>query len=138
MIDLDRFKGEWRRNILLWGWTGLYFIWQSLQFNPNMRYQLPIYPLLAMMAAWVVFDWARPGLSSLKRLNWRKILATTAGVVILLLTFGWAFAFTGIYLRPETRIAASRWIFQNVPGPIDLQIQIPAGTTYQQPLPFQV
>ena len=43
-------KGEWR-HALLWGWTAIYFFWQSLQFNPTMRYQLPIYPLLAMMAA---------------------------------------------------------------------------------------
>ena len=48
-------KGEWR-HALLWGWTAFYFIWQSLQFNPTMRYQLPIYPLLAMMAAWFVFS----------------------------------------------------------------------------------
>ena len=48
-------KGEWR-HALLWGWTAVYFLWQSLQFNPTMRYQLPIYPLLAMMAAWFVFE----------------------------------------------------------------------------------
>ncbi|MBE3066310.1 MAG: glycosyltransferase family 39 protein, partial [Chloroflexi bacterium] len=62
-------KGEWRQHILLWSWTAVYFLWQSLQYNPTMRYQLPIYPLLAMMAAWAVFDWARPRLSELKRLN---------------------------------------------------------------------
>ncbi len=104
-----------------------------------MRYQLPIYPLLAMIAAWAVFDWARPRLPALKlkRLNWPAILAGTVGIVVLLLTFGWAYAFSRIYLRPETRVAASRWIYQNVPGPIDLQIQTAAKTTYQQPLPFQ-
>jgi YYY domain-containing protein len=130
-------RGEWHKHILLWSWTAIYFIWQSLQYNPNMRYQLPIYPLLAMMAAWAVYDWARPRLSGLKRLNWRAILAGTAGVVVLVLTFCWAYAFSRIYLRPETRIAASQWIFQNVPGPIDLQIKTPAGTPYEQPLPFQ-
>ncbi|HEY5158162.1 MAG TPA: glycosyltransferase family 39 protein, partial [Anaerolineales bacterium] len=129
--------GEWRQHIVFWSWTAIYFTWQSLQYNPNMRYQLPVYPFLAMMAAWVVFDWGRPRLSTLKRLNWRKILAATVGVVVLLLTCVWALAFTSIYLRPETRVAASRWIYQNVPGPIELQIQTTAGTTYQQPLPFQ-
>jgi YYY domain-containing protein len=130
-------KGEWRQHIVLWSWTAIYFIWQSLQYNPNMRYQLPIYPLLAMMAAWAVFDWARPRLSGLKQLNWRVILAGTAGGTVLVLTFGWAYAFSRIYLRPETRVAASEWIFQNVPGPINLQVQTPGGTAYQQPLPFQ-
>ncbi len=130
------FKGEWNKHILLWSWTGLYFVWQSLQYNPNMRYQLPIYPLLAMMAAWAVFDWARPRLPGLKRLNWPVILAGTVGGIVLVLTFAWAYAFSRIYLRPETRVAASKWIYQNVPGPLDLQIKTPAGTTYQQPLPF--
>jgi len=37
-------KGEWRKHIVLWSWTAIYFVWQSFQYNPNMRYQLPIYP----------------------------------------------------------------------------------------------
>ncbi len=130
-------KGEWRKHIVLWSWTAIYFVWQSLQYNPNMRYQLPVYPLLAMMAAWAVYDWARPSLSGFKRLNWRAILAGTVGGTVLVLTFAWAYAFIRIYLRPETRVAASQWIYQNVPGPINLQIQTPGGTVYEQPLPFQ-
>jgi YYY domain-containing protein len=130
-------KGEWRKHIVLWSWTAIYFFWQSLQYNPNMRYQLPIYPLLAMMAAWVVYDWARPRLSGLKRINWRAVLAGTAGCTVLVLTFAWAYAFSRIYLKPETRVAASEWIYQNVPGPINLQIKTPTGTTQRQLLPFQ-
>lgn len=129
-------KGEWQQHILLWSWTAIYFIWQSFQYNPTMRYQLPVYPLLAMMAAWGLFDWARPRLSQLKRLNWRFILTATVGVLVLAGTAAYAYAFSRIYLRPETRIAASDWIFQNVPGPINLEIQIANGTTTQQPLPF--
>src|SRR3990172_1869084 len=53
-------RGEWRRHFLLWIWTAFYFGWQSLAFNPTMRYQLPVYPLLCMLAAWLVFDlWER-------------------------------------------------------------------------------
>jgi YYY domain-containing protein len=130
-------KGEWRKHILLWSWTALYFGWQSLQYNPNMRYQLPIYPLLAMMAAWAVYEWAGRPLAGLRRLNWRAILAGTAGCIVLVLTFAWAYAFSRIYLRPETRVAASEWIYQNVPGPINLQIQTPAGIVHRQLLPFQ-
>jgi YYY domain-containing protein len=129
-------KGEWRQHLLLWSWTAVYFIWQSLQYNPTMRYQLPVYPLLAMMAAWVVYDWARPRLSELKRLNWRAILSATVGVLVLAATAAYAFAFSRIYVRPETRITASNWIYQNVPGPINLQIQPANGPVYQQPLPF--
>ncbi|RME87196.1 MAG: phospholipid carrier-dependent glycosyltransferase, partial [Anaerolineae bacterium] len=123
-------KGDRHRHALLWGWTALYFLWQSLQFNPTMRYQLPIYPLLAMMAAWGVFALAR----------WKdgrlKPLAALLGGLVLVLTAAWAFAFTRIYTRPHTRVAASRWIYQNVPGALNLLIRTPEGERYQQPLPF--
>ena len=128
-------KGEWR-HALLWGWTAAYFIWQSLQFNPTMRYQLPIYPLLAMMAAWVVFELAGLNVRTFKRFNIPKILASVAGLAVIALTAVWAFAFHSIYLRDEPRIAASRWIYQNVPGPINVQIQKLGDETYNQPLPF--
>jgi YYY domain-containing protein len=129
-------KGEWR-HALLWGWTAAYFLWQSLQFNPTMRYQLPIYPLLAMMAAWFVFELARLNVRTFKRLNLSRILAGVLGISVVALTAIWAFAFHSIYLRDEPRIAASRWIYQNIPGPINVQIQT-GGSTYNQPLPFQI
>jgi YYY domain-containing protein len=128
-------KGEWQ-HALLWGWTAAYFLWQSMQFNPTMRYQLPIYPLLAMMAAWFVFELAGVNVETLKRFNLRTILASTLGITVVILTAAWAFAFHSIYIRDEPRIAASRWIFQNVPGPINLKIQQADASTYNQPLPF--
>lgn len=137
-------KGEWRLHVLLWGWTGAYFLWQSLQFNPTMRYQLPVYPLLAMMAAWLVFHlWElrkqKPlaGSKLEKSVRWLLPYAgAVSGVLVLAATVAWAVAFTGIYVRMETRLAASRWIFQNLPGPINLPIEKPDGTIYNQPLPF--
>lgn len=132
-------KGEWR-HALLWGWTAVYFIWQSLQFNPTMRYQLPIYPLLAMMAAWVVFEVSGIQVSGDRWAGVRKYakyVIGVAGVVVVVLTAIWAFAFQTIYVRDEPRVAASRWIFQNVPGPINLQIQ-DDDSTYNQPLYFPI
>ncbi len=128
-------KGEWR-HALLWGWTALYFVWQSLQFNPTMRYQLPIYPLLEMMAAWLVFEAAN--VRTFKRLNVRTFVAALISIVVIALTAVWAFAFHSIYIRPEPRMAASHWIFQNIPGPINAEINTGGdGTTiYNQPLPF--
>jgi YYY domain-containing protein len=131
------FKGEWR-HALLWGWTALYFLWQSMQFNPTMRYQLPIYPLLCMMAAWVIFEVAGLKVRRFERSKVPALLAGLLGVTVVLLTAAWAFAFHSIYIRPEPRIAASRWIFQNIPGPINLKIETGQDGTapYNQPLPF--
>jgi YYY domain-containing protein len=125
------FKGEYR-HLLLWGWTAFYFTWQSLQFNPTMRYQLPIYPLLCMMAAWVLFE--IPQLTTdRRRQTIIRGLSSIVALIVLALTAAWAFAFQSIYLRDEPRMAASRWMFQNVPSAVNLTIETENGK-FNQPL----
>jgi YYY domain-containing protein len=136
--------GEWKEHILLWGWTVAYFVWQSTQWNPTMRYQLPIYPLLALMAAWFIFngprflksrsaaplpDGVKPAPSMIVRGAYFGLAA-----LVLAATFAWAFAFTRIYTREHSRVQATHWIYQNVPGPYNLKIQQADGTTYTQPM----
>src|SRR6185436_20317151 len=72
-----------------------------------------------------------------KRFNLATVFVSILAVTVIVLTAIWAFAFHSIYLRPEPRIAASRWIYQNIPGPINVQIQT-GGSTYNQPMPFQI
>jgi YYY domain-containing protein len=127
-------KGEWK-HALLWGWTALYFGWQSMAFNPTMRYQLPIYPLLCMMAAWAIFELAGFKVGKLAGSNLLKIVAGLLGITVLVSTFAWAYAFTRIYTRPHTRVAATRWIYQNLPGPITVKLETASGLI-QQPLSF--
>jgi YYY domain-containing protein len=125
-------NGEWRSHLLLWGWTAFYFAWQSLQFNPTMRYQMPIYPTLAIIAAWAVVRlWKSPP----SRVRFHKPLSLFLGISVLGATFAWAYAFSQIYIRPFTRVEASRWIFENIPGPINLPLQTGDGV-YNQMLPF--
>lgn len=128
-------KGEWR-HALLWGWTAAYFLWQSFQFNPTMRYQLPIYPLLAMMAAWFVFE--QLPIANYKLRTSYNVLRISIAVIVIGLTAAWAFAFHSIYIRDEPRIAASHWIYENVPGPINLYIETVEGVVYNQPLAIQL
>lgn len=53
---------------------------------------------------------------------------------MLVASLAWAFAFTRIYTQPHPRVEASRWIFQNIPGPINLRGQS-GGRDFNQPLP---
>lgn len=122
-------KGNYH-HLLLWGWTALYFGWQSLQFNPTMRYQLPIYPLLAMMAAWVLFEIPKLTEDRRRQTIVRGLLSVVA-LIVLTLTAVWAFAFHSIYLRDEPRMAASRWMFQNVPAAVNLSIETGEGKLNQ-------
>jgi YYY domain-containing protein len=120
--------------LLVWGWTAVYFTWQSLAWNPTMRYQLPVYPTLAILAAWGLNEfWTHPPLRFQRSKAWRIGLAALGGLA-LLLTLAWAYAFTGIYTRPETRVAASRWIFQNEAAPVTLEGD-PTGVVKPQATP---
>ncbi|MFC2063734.1 DUF2298 domain-containing protein [Chloroflexota bacterium] len=139
------FKGEWRRHLLLWAWTAGYFIWQSLQYNPTMRYQLPVYPLLALMASWLLVTlWQKKDSRKVQKKQGRKLVlvrrisSLVLGLLVLAATTVWAVGFSGIYSREEPRMAASNWIFENIPGPITLQIHTDQGGDIQQPLPVMM
>jgi YYY domain-containing protein len=130
------FRGEWRKHSLLWAWTGIYFVWQSLQWNSTMRYQLPIYPILAIIAAWLIIHlWDKAKTSETIGSRVSRFSIFLLGFTVLVSTLVWAYAFTRIYTRPHTRVKASRWLFQNMEGPVNLFIQTEDGL-YKQPLAF--
>jgi YYY domain-containing protein len=120
--------------VLVVGWTVGYFTWQSMQGNPTMRYQLPIYPALAFLAAWVVMAAARSGADG-ERSSRRRTTAAVVGGGVAAATLIYAVAFTGIYTRPVTREAASRWMLEQIPGPINLHLDTDDGPK-RQPVPF--
>jgi YYY domain-containing protein len=112
------------RHLLPVIWTGAYFVWQSIGFTPAMRYQMPVYPTLALMAAWGL--WRAWDTSNTLRPEWRKVARALAGVVAgvtILGTLIWALAFTNIYREPLTRVDASRWIYTHLPGTVNVVMQ---------------
>jgi len=130
-------KGQLKRHSILVVWTGAFFLWQSVSFTAAMRYQLPVYPPLAILAAWGLWEaWRLADSAPKRRKLWRAIAAAT-GAAVLLTTTLWAFAFTSIYTRPLTRVDASRWIYKNVPGVVNLVVQTAEGTLLE-PVPLPV
>ncbi len=139
-FGLDHIRSrKWGVGLVVWSWTALYFSWQSLQWNSTMRYQYPIYPLLVLFASWLIFTlWER------SKTGWRligdklrikpgigKVLTVGLGLLVLLLTAAWGYAFSRIYTTPHPRVAATEWIFQNIPGPANLIIQTGDGEKQQ-------
>lgn len=137
-------KKSWKKHLLLWSWTALYFTWQSSLWNSMMRYQLYIYPFLALFASWTVFtlwdeagrEWRFRSIRFQVKKNAARLMIFVLAAVVLLTTFGYAYAFTGIFTRPHTRVAATRWIFQHVPGPITLTLDHGEKGETKQLLPF--
>ncbi|MFN2112393.1 MAG: DUF2298 domain-containing protein, partial [Anaerolineales bacterium] len=52
------------------------------------------------------------------------------GSLALIFTALWAFAFSRIYASPHPRVAATRWIFQHIPGPATLEVDSSDGERY--------
>jgi YYY domain-containing protein len=118
-------RGACGRHLTPVVWSGLLMLILGSQWVPSMRYFLPIYPTLTLLAAWGLIRltdaaidpsaWPR---AVVRRLwdpeRFRRVaIALVAVVAIGTVLYGSAFA--GIYLRPNSRVAASRWIYANVP-----------------------
>lgn len=129
---------NWRKHILIWGWTAIYFIWQASNWVRAMRYQVLIYPMFAIIAAWGIISLWDMGKIVIRprRATVLRILALAAGTFAVCGTLIYAFAFSRIYTRPMTRIAASEWIYQNVPAAINLNINT-GEDIFIQPLAFR-
>lgn len=124
-------RGSWRRHLVMWTWTAAYFVWQSTQFNPTMRYFLPIYPMLAIYAGWTLdqllgrWQARRLAESGTRKDRLDLLVRVGAGLLTLLVlvaTYSYAYAFSRIHIRSFSRAEASRWIFEHIPGPINFTI----------------
>ena len=121
-------RGAWRRHLIPVVWTGAYFAWQASTFNPSMRYFLPIYPTLALMAAWALWEaWDAAGKLAGRPRTTARTGAGAVAALVIAATAVWAFAFVSIYVRPVTRVAASRWVFTHLPGAVNLVLDTGNG-----------
>jgi YYY domain-containing protein len=125
--------GRWPLLILPLAWVVLTFLWQGMQFVKSIRYFLPIYPFLALFAAYLVvmtWDWA-------KKRSWRaKTAAGALAVVVVVGTLAWAWAFIQIYREPVTRVQATRWMYDNIETGATLHYTTVDGQTGQLQVPL--
>ncbi len=111
-----RFYPDWMNHVIPAIWSLGYFLFMGTRWVKSVRYFLPIYPTLLLLAAWALitlWDMAR-GSSSRKTM--KQLVTIGLMFLVIVPSLIWAYTFTGIYQRQVTRIAASDWIFENVPS----------------------
>ncbi len=118
-------------------WIAFFFTWQGVGWVTTMRYFLPLYPFLLMLAAWAVITiWDRVQALLISRglSRWHRAAQVSAGLGMFVLGMGlvWGWAVSRIYTRPVTRIAASRWIVEHVPSDITLIFNTAEGPRQYQ------
>ncbi len=136
-----RSRLAWKKHFLLIVWVGGYFLFMATRWVKSMRYFLPIYPFLCLLAAWLLIEVFHRIISShsnkvfsLPRRAMRTVLALLPGVLVLGGTFIYASAFVhAVYGQDNTRIQATKWVLQNIPAPIQLQVS-QAGETFAIPI----
>ena len=138
----------WRRwdDVLLIpaAWVVIYFAITGNFYTKFSRYELPIFPTLAVLAA--------VGLAALSRneqlgtrwaatrrlvarlgAGWTRKAALGLAVVVVLCGGILTLAFLNIYTQPVTRVSASQWIYQHVPAGSTITSEI-----WDDSLPLQV
>ncbi|MFN8471927.1 MAG: DUF2298 domain-containing protein [Anaerolineae bacterium] len=120
-------------------WIGITFFFHGTQWVKSIRYFLQMYPIMALMAAWFVFvvwDWATKRAQTSSRGRLWQGLAVVLAIVVIGGSFLYALGFTNIYTRPVTRVAASRWIYENMPTGATVQVNTADGQRLAQvPIP---
>jgi len=107
--------------------TFIHGIWQSLEPNKYIRYQLPIYPLIyILVSVGLVFSYRLLKLS-------RKVinLFVVSSVILQLI---WFASFLSIYSDTDARLKASHWMMQNIPS----GAVVTNETSWDMTLPFSV
>ena len=127
---------NWDLILIPLAWVLLTFLWQGMQYVKSVRYFLPIFPYLALFAAYLVvraWDWAKV------RRAGAKVAAGALAALVLLGALAWAFAFIQIYTEPVTRVQASRWMYENVETAATLYYRTSDGEMgkVQLPLPAE-
>ncbi len=116
---------EWLRNseiksgitlsIALWGvvvWATGILLYQAMQIAHTLRYFLILYPFFAVLAAIGMHRLLSIVEAARYQLAIRRVMQAILVVGVSL----WTVAFCHIYTVPHSRIAASEWMWQNLPG----------------------
>jgi len=107
-------KGARRALVPLVAHAVFLLLYHGLSIVKSIRYFYPAYPALAVLAALFLADLAARAGSA--RLASARVLRFLPAIAVAG-TFLWGLAFTSIYRRPHPRVAAAKWIYENVPPP---------------------
>ncbi len=123
-------RPDWTAHAIPVSWSLLYFLFMGTRWVKSVRYFLPIYPTLFLLAAWAVFELCRRA-----ETNRLKQLGAAALLVIVALPGAlWANTFIKTYQEPFTRLAASEWIYDNIPTGATLFYEADGSRQLQLPL----
>ncbi len=107
-------------------WIVPYFLFVGRFFAKFNRYMLPITPVMTILAAALLVAVARHARGRLRPIGWTPV------VVVVLVSFLYSLAYMNIYAHPNTRVAATSWIYSAIPAGTTIAVESP----WDDPLPL--
>lgn len=101
---------KWAQEIIIATFFWTYFFVTGNFAIGFMRYMLPLYPLLCLFAAVLVYR-----LHQQIRRHIKTKLFFIFYFSFFILILSWPLSFMHIYTKPNTRVLASQWIYENIP-----------------------
>lgn len=117
-------------NIALLAWIIAYFAFAGNLWVMSMRYYLPLYPALVVIAAWGLSELLRRA-SAKNVALWRTLVAAGILVGVTSFTVLWAVMFTNIYREPATFVQATYYAMEQIEGDFWMQR---AGASADEPI----
>jgi hypothetical protein len=128
----------WSAHLLPLIWVGGYFSFMATRWVKSIRYFLPIYPFMCLLAAWALVElwrnWERRR-TDLKHkpfshfgFRW-PVVASIASFIVIAGTVAWAGAFVqAVYRTDHTRIQASKWMIAHIPTSFQMTLVTEQGS----------
>ncbi len=133
VVNILRRQPNWTRVAIPVAWAAVYFAYFGKNWVTTMRYFLPIYAVLTLMASWALWEaisitYRRLKLkpTTLRRVAFGLSTLTLAAVTGYTAVYG--YAFTSIYRHQLTRVAASQYFQEYIPGDFGLWVKRADGS----------
>ena len=103
-VRIVRMKEDWRALLIPFGWAFVFFVFMGTRFVKSIRYMLPVYPMLCLIAAWGLIRITQSARKGARIAGWIWLSLALVG------TGTWAAMFAAaIYAQPHSRVEAVRW-----------------------------
>ncbi|MCA0453385.1 MAG: DUF2298 domain-containing protein [Chloroflexi bacterium] len=108
-------------NIIPFVWILVYFGYLGRVWVMTMRYYLPLYAVIAVLAAWVLVQLVQA--ANRTNVAWRKLGSRALLIGVAGFTVLWAVMFTNIYRSMFAPAQSTNWVAENLPSDFTMQLE---------------
>ncbi len=95
--------------LVIFLWVSGFFVYQSIQVTPTLRYFIIVYPFFAIFSG-IGINFV------LNKFHQNRFILNTLYFILCIFLLIWPLMFSSIYFNKNSRVEASEWIYKNLPN----------------------